>query len=341
MASIRISSPLAVFGAALLLQCAFHGTEARADDFYNRKTITLIPGFSAGGGYDAYDRLLATKLSEHIPGRPTVVVQNMPGAGSLTAVRALQSTLPQDGTAAVTFNPGLITDSIVEPEKVGLDFRQFAWVGIFTPDFRVCYGYGDKAPAAWSDLLRRDQFVLGTTAKGDGAYINAAMMRDVLGAPIKIVLGFPGSAEQRIAIEQGELDGDCGTFSSIPSNWLREGKVHAFVRFTRERRPEMPEGAAFIEDLAKTDAQRALLNFFDGENEIGRVLIMSNKVPADRLALMRKAFDETLRDPAVAAEAARENLPLNPVSGDEAAQIVARMASAPSEIVSKARKIFE
>ena len=207
----------------------------RADDFYKGKTLTIIVGFTPGGGYDSYARALARFIPDHIPGHPTVIVQNEPGAGSLVAVRSLNFTQPKDGTVMVTFNPGLITQSVVQPEMVNLDFRKYAWVGIATPDFRVCYGYGPNGVSSWDDMMHRKEFILGGTGKGSGNYINGATLREVFDAPVKQVLGFPGSAEMRLAIERGELDGDCGSLSSIPAEWLRDNMAHPFVRFTKER----------------------------------------------------------------------------------------------------------
>jgi tripartite-type tricarboxylate transporter receptor subunit TctC len=241
----------------------------------------------------------------------------------------------------VTFNPGLITQSMVQPDKVGLNFRDFSWIGILTPDFRVCSGFGPDGVKNWDELMQRKQFVLGTTAKGDGAYINGAMLRDIFGAPVKEILGFPGSAEQRIAIERGELDGDCGTFSSIPAEWLRDNKAHPFVRFTKERLPEMPESALFINDLAKTREQTDLLNFLDAENEIGRVVIMSRQVEADRIAIIRRAFNETMKDSDFVDDMKTQRLPVNPMSGDEAEQIIVGITNASPQIIEEARKIFD
>jgi tripartite-type tricarboxylate transporter receptor subunit TctC len=329
---------LAFFLSALALQA---GVAAAQTNFYAGKTVTIIVGFSPGGGYDAYDRALARHMGKYIPGNPTVIVQNMPGAGSLTAVRSLEYTQPKDGTVMLTFNPGLITHSLVEPENVKIDFRNFSWVGIFTPDFRVCFSYGAQGIKSWAQLMEQKQFVLGTTAKGDGAYINGAILREVFNAPVKQILGFPGSAERRIAIERGELDGDCGTFSSVPTDWLEQGTANSFIRFTRERLPEMPESAVFINDLAKTPEQTALLDFLNTENEIGRVVIMSGKVPADRLAILREAFNKTVKDPDFIADLQRQKLPLDPATGEEAQRIIERFTSASPEIVARARKLFQ
>src|ERR1700680_2098783 len=125
--------------------------QARADDFYKGKLFTIVVGFSPAGGYDNYARVLSRYIGNHIPGTPTVIVQNMPGAGSLTSVRYLNLTAPKDGTVMVIFNPGLVPQSIVQPDKVNLDFRQYAWVGVVTPDNRVCYGYGSNGPTTWDE----------------------------------------------------------------------------------------------------------------------------------------------------------------------------------------------
>src|SRR6266852_146053 len=163
---------------------------AGAQDFYKGKTVTIVVGFSPGGGYDVNARGLARHLAAHIPGNPNIIVQNMPGAGSLTSVRYLDVTAPKDGTVMTIFNPGLVTQSIVQPDKVNLDFRKYSWVGVVTPDFRVCYGFGPKGVTSWDDMMQRQQFIVGSTGKGSGNYINGATLREVFHAPVKQVLGF-------------------------------------------------------------------------------------------------------------------------------------------------------
>jgi tripartite-type tricarboxylate transporter receptor subunit TctC len=314
---------------------------AQADDFYKGKTLTIIVGFTPGGGYDFYARALARFLPDHLPGHPTIIVQNEPGAGSLVAVRSLNFTQPKDGTVMVTFNPGLITQSIVQPEMVNLDFRKYAWIGIATPDFRVCYGYGPNGVSSWDDMMHRKEFNLGAVGKGAGNYINGATLREVFGAPVKQVLGYPGSAEQRLSIERGELDGDCGSLSSIPADWLANDTAHLFVRFTKERPPEMSENARFIDDFATTQDQRDLLDVLDSEDEVGRSFVMSADVPADRLAILRKAFDDTMKDPALLAETEKEQIPVHPLTGEEAGEIVTKMTTVSPAIIAEAKKIYE
>jgi tripartite-type tricarboxylate transporter receptor subunit TctC len=323
--------------AGLMVAPAF----ARADDFYKGKTVTIVVGFSPGGGYDVNARALSRHLAAHIPGNPNVIVQNMPGAGSLTSVRYLDVNAPKDGTVMTVFNPGLVTQSLIAPEKVQLDFRKYGWIGVITPDFRVCYGFGPKGVMSWDDMMHRKEFVLGSTARGSGNYINGATLREVFHAPIKQILGFPGSADQRLAIERGELDGDCGSYSSIPIEWMRDGRAHPFVRFTERRPPEIPESAVSIGSFAKTDEQKQILDVLDASDEVGRPFIMSKQVPADRVAIMRKAFSETMKDPEFLADMEKQQLPANPLTGEEAEAIVGRMMNAPPAIVAKAKAIYE
>src|SRR4029077_151650 len=162
------------FGLSMLLLAVLalpFVPQARADDFYKGKLFTIVVGFSPAGGYDNYARVLSRYIGNHIPGNPTVIVQNMPGAGSLTSVRYLNLTAAKDGTVMVIFNPGMVTQSIIQPEKVNLDFRRYAWVGVVTPDYRVCYGYGDKGPKTWDEMMHRKEFILGSTGKSSGNYI--------------------------------------------------------------------------------------------------------------------------------------------------------------------------
>jgi tripartite-type tricarboxylate transporter receptor subunit TctC len=314
---------------------------AHAEDFYKGRIFTIVVGYSPGGGYDSYGRLLARYIGHHIPGNPTVIVQNMPGAGSLTSVRYLDLTAAKDGTVMTIFNPGLVTQSIVQPDKVNLDFRKFSWIGAVTPDFRVCYGYGPNGVKSWDDMMHRKQFILGSTGKGSGNYINGATLREVFHAPVKQVLGFPGSAELRLAVERGELDGDCGSYSSIPPQWIKAGLAHRFVRFSRDRPPEIPESAVYIGTFATSDAQKQLLRLLDGGDEVGRPFIMSRQVPADRVATIRKAFDETMKDPSFLADVAKQQLPVHPLTGDEAEKIVNELIGASPEIVAQAKPIYD
>ncbi len=312
------------------------GVASAQDGFYKGRTVNIVVGFSPGGGYDTYARTLARHLDAHVPGNPRVIVQNMPGAGSLTAVRHLDAVAPKDGTVMVAFNPGVITESFANPEKVKLKLSDFAWVGSITRDFRVCYAWHATGIKTFDDVLKRKEYVMGATAAGTGSYVNGAIMRNVFGANIKHILGYPGSAEQRIAIERGELEGDCGSMSSIPREWVENNRVNVFVRFSPARTPDIPENVPFIGEYAKTAEQKALLNILIAPGELGRPYIMSKQVPTDRINAMRAAFWATVNDKSFLADAQKQNLPVFPVNGEDAAKIIDEIYAAPPELLAKA-----
>lgn len=257
------------------------------------------------------------------------------------AARAIIATLPRDGTVMGTFNSGVLVQSVTQPEIVNIDFRKYVWIGVGTPVFSVCYGYGPNGVKTWDELMHRKQVIFGSTGKGSLSYINMSILRDVFAAPVKLVLGYPGSSEVRLAIERGELDGDCGDLGSIPADWLHDGRANPFVRFTRERPPEMSEQARFIEDFATTQDQKDVLGVLDAANEVGRAFVMAGGVPADLAAIMRKAFEDTMKDPAFLAGAEKEQLPVHPLGGEEAAGIVAKMMTVSPAVVAEVKKIFE
>ena len=205
--------------------------------FYKGKTVRLVVGFSSGGGYDVYARLLARHLGRYIPGNPTVIVQNMPGAASLNSVKFLTSNAPTDGSLINTFNPGLITQSITTPEKIGVNFLDYVWIGNTSEDFRVCYTWNGTGIKTWQDFLAAKKVNFGNTGVGTSAYIDNRILSELFGIKLNMVKGYPGSADKRIAIERGELDGDCGSWTSMPFDWLQEGKITVQVRYSKHARP--------------------------------------------------------------------------------------------------------
>jgi tripartite-type tricarboxylate transporter receptor subunit TctC len=184
--------------AAFMIAAAPAAAQDTAQDaasFYKGKTVRIIVGFSAGGGYDAYARLLARYYGQYIPGHPTVVVQNMPGAASLKAVQYLGAGAPADGTTIVTFNAGLITQSLTIPDKVKVKFLDYAWIGNISEDFRVCFTWNGTGIKSWKDFLARDKETFGNTGVGTSAYIDDRMLSDLFGVKMHAVMGYPGSAD--------------------------------------------------------------------------------------------------------------------------------------------------
>lgn len=319
---------------------ALPATAALAEDFYKGKTVTFVVGFTPGGGYDTYTRTVARYFAKHVPGTPNVIVQNMPGAASLKSVLYIETSAAKDGTVATAFNPGVITDSLLDPEKVKVKMNSFAYLGSITRDFRVCYAWHTSKVKTWEDLVKGTPYILGSTGKGSSSYVNGAILRNLFKFNVKQVTGYPGSAEQRLAIERGELDGDCGSWSSISEEWIKGKKIVPFVQFTESRTPDMPEGIPFISDKGNAE-QKQVLSVLLAAGALGRPFIMSKSVPQDRLAIMRKAFMATMADSDFLADAKKQGLPVNAVDGAAASKIIDEIYMAPADIVAKAKKAVE
>jgi len=314
---------------------------AAEDEFFKGKTLTLVVGYSAGGGYDQYARALARHLGGRVPGNPAVLVQNMPGAASLTAVRYLDANAPKDGTVVTTFDPGLITESFAAPELFKIRFSDYQWIGSMLRDIRICYAWGLTGIRTWDDMMKRKEFLIGTTAKGSNAYVNGAILRKVFNAPVRQIAGYPGSNEQRLALERGELEGNCGSWSAMPQDWVVHDKINPLVRFSPTRPADMPPSVPFIEDLATTRAQKDLLAVLDASAELGRPFIVAKTVPPQRVNVLRAAFQATLADAAFQAEAQAQSLALDPVPGEEADSIINKIYAAPPELARKVRDVLE
>ena len=328
--------------AALCFALAAPAAPAAAPDaasFYRGKTVRIVVGFSSGGGYDVYARVLARHLARHIPGTPSVVVQNMPGAASLKSVQYLTAGAPADGTLITTFNPGLITQSLTVPEKVGLSFLDYAWIGNVSEDFRVCYTWNGTGIRTWQDLLARPKVNFGNTGVGTSAYIDNRILSELFGVRMNMVMGYPGSADKRIAIERGELDGDCGSWTSMPEEWLRDSKITVHVRFSRTLVPGMPVSAAAARDLLSDPKKQQIFALLTAAAVIGRPYIAPKAVPPDRLAALRTAFDATMKDPEFLAGSERQRLLVTPMTGAQVESLIAELYRTPPAIVAAAREI--
>jgi tripartite-type tricarboxylate transporter receptor subunit TctC len=324
--------------------CCIAGTAPGAAQdpaaFYRGKTMRIVVGFSSGGGYDVYARVLARHIGRYIPGNPTVVVQNMPGAASLKSVQYLTTGAPTDGTLITTFNPGLITQSLTAPDKVGnVSFLDYAWVGNVSEDFRVCYTWNGTGIKTFQELLARPKVNFGNTGVGTSAYIDNRILSELFGVRVNMVKGYPGSADKRIAIERGELDGDCGSWTSMPDDWLRDSKITIHIRFSRTLVPGMPASAAAARDLLTDPRKRDIFNLLTASAVVGRPYIAPKGVPADRLAALRAAFDATMKDPEFLADSEKQHLAVTPMTGAEVETFVKDLYRTPPDIAAAAREI--
>lgn len=328
----RILAALALGGLAV-------AQPAAAQDFFRGKTITIVVGFSPGGGFDIIARLLSRHLGRHLPGKPDVVISNMPGAASLTGLQYVDTIAPKDGTFLATFNFSLIGDSRMFPERTKVDFRKFAWLGSVNQDISSCYTWGALGLKTLDEVRRKPEVHMGDVGLGTSAYQNQNILKNIFGVNVKQVLGYPGSAEQRIAIERGELDGDCGAWVSMPPEWIDGRKINPLMRSSPILAPGMPPDVPYMADIAPDEKSRKIIELLTASGQVGRPFIASPAVPADRVAALRQAFDETMTDPDFLADAARIRHPVAPKNATEALKIVNDIQAAPDEIARAAREI--
>src|SRR5437870_2819315 len=215
----RSSWSRATLAIAALLLCSSASSDAQSN-FYANKTVTLVVGASVGGGYDVYARAFAPFLGAHIPGKPNVIVKNMPGAGGLASVLHLDAGAPKDGTVITTFNSGVLTNSFANPEQFKVDLRSLAWLGSLNRSFRFCYFWRGRGFSTWADLNGSREATLGAIGINSAAYNDIALLKHLLKANVRAVSGYPGRSEVHLAIERGELDGECGSKEGIPEHWF-------------------------------------------------------------------------------------------------------------------------
>ncbi len=321
------------------------GAALAQDDFYRGKTVRIIVGFSAGGGFDAFARTLGRHLGRHLPGAPTVIVENMPGAGSLIAANHLYKVAKPDGLTIGHFIGGLFLGQVLGQKGIEFDARKFEFVGAPAFDHVVC------AMAKASGITSVDKWMAAPTPVKMGGVAPGASTPDngtravkaALGLPIQLVTGYKGTADIRLAIESGELAGVCFNWGSIRATWrkaLDTGEVAVVLQVAPKSHPELT-GVPLAIDLAKTDeARRTLEVAVHTDSAIVRSLTLPPGTPKDRVQLVRQAFAATLRDPAFLAEAEKAKLEIEPVPGDELERVVQRLFTLEAPVIARLRTIL-
>jgi len=309
--------------------------------FYANKTLTIVVGASVGGGYDVYARAIAPFLSSHIPGKPNVIVKNLPGAGGLAAVRHLDGAAPKDGTTIATFNAGVLTSFFANPEQGQADLQNLTWLGSLNRSFRFCYFWRGRGFAKWPDLFGDREATMGGIGVNSAAYNDIALLKTLTKAKVRAVLGYPGRSEVHLSIERGELDGECGSREGIPDNWFTENKLDIVVRLLEASSPEVPDGVPWVGEFLKSPDDLAVLRLLTTAMELGRPYVMSDKVPAERSAVLQAAFIAAANDKDFIELAGKRGLGLSPVTGPEAQQLLSRAFATPKHIVERAREIIK
>jgi tripartite-type tricarboxylate transporter receptor subunit TctC len=318
---------------AMLLALAGPVHAQPVEDFYRGKTVTILVGFTAGGGYDVYARLLGRHLGRYIPGNPSVVVQNMPGAGSLKATQYVYGLAAKDGLTLATVSRGMATDPLLNDAK--FDATRLTWIGSVTSETSICATWQTSPVKTWDDMFKRE-FTLGGSATGADPDTFALIMRNLFGAKVRLVTGYPGGNDINLAMERGEVDGRCGwSWSSLKSqkNWLRQ--INPLAQFAVEKNAELPNVPWAIERAANDEA-RQVLRLLTAGQFLGRPFFSTPDLPADRKAALRAAFDATMKDPQFLAEAEKIDLEVTPVAASAIDAFLADVYQTPKAVVQKA-----
>jgi tripartite-type tricarboxylate transporter receptor subunit TctC len=329
--------------AFMTLFMAF-GSNARAQDFYSNKTLRIVVGFSPGGGMDIYARAIGRHLGKNIPGKPTVIVENMPGAGSLIAANYLYNQAKPDGLTIGSWIGGLVLQQVIGGQKgIEFDARKFEWIGAPAGDSSSC------AVSQSSGISTTDQWLAAKTPVKIGAMAPGSVTSDIpkilkaaLHLPIQIVEGYKGTAEIRVAADSGEVDGGCWGWETIKIMWrqgLDSGSTKVLIQMLPKRHPDLPDVPNALE-LAKNDDARQLIKIgiVDPATMV-RSLTLPPGTPKDRVKILRDAFMATMKDPQFLAEAKTAKLDLNPLPGDEVEKIVHGFFSLPPSVATKLRDI--
>jgi tripartite-type tricarboxylate transporter receptor subunit TctC len=315
---------------------------AKADpiaDFYRDKTLIIVVGHEAGTGYDIYARTLARHIGQHIPGNPNVVPQNMPGAGGLNAANWLYNVAPKDGSVISIFATEAAFQPLFGSKLAKFDPVRFSWVGNLDESVATCV-VSDKSGITGLEQMFERETLIGATGATSPTSSFAFGLANFVGAKLRIVQGYKGSADLKIAMQRGEIEGACGvSLSTLKSQWrddLRTGRVRPIIQFALKKSPEL-SGVAHVYDYARSKEDLELFDIAFGLHVLGRPVLAPPALPGERLRALREAFMHTVRHPDFIADVEKLGLPLTPTSGEDVEPLVARFFSYPASTIEKAR----
>jgi len=321
-----------------------HAQDAVAQ-FYRGKQVRIVVGTGAGGGYDAYSRLIARHMFKHIPGNPPVIVTNMPGAGSNTAANYIYSVAPKDGTQIGSVFAGALIEPLTSNNAVQFDPSRFQFLGSANDDVYVCIARKDAAPQTFKDVFEKD-ITLGASGSSSSAEV-ATLLKNLIAARFKIVLGYVGSRSIALAIERNEVQGACGfswpSISVTNAGWFGpSGFMRVLVQTHVKGHPELnTEKVPLVGDFARSPDERAIMELYFSHTTFGRPYVVAPEVPADRVAALRTAFMATMKDPGFVAEARKLGMDIDAVDGDEVQRLVGAIYAAPSGLIAKMKSALQ
>jgi tripartite-type tricarboxylate transporter receptor subunit TctC len=334
------------FGLALAAAAMLAPAAARADavaDFFKGKVVRLVVAYPPGGGYDVYARALAQVLPRHLPGNPAVIVQYMPGAGSLTATNWLYAGAEKDGTVVLAPSNAAAFAPLQSVDGAKFNPTQFNWIGSPSKETGILIVWHTAPVNAVADLRTRE-ITLGTSSANASSGFYGRVLNAALALRMKLVRGYRGSTESFLAMERGEVDGYSSAFwnslKATKPDWLRDGKIKLLVQYGAEPNPELA-GVPFARDLATAEDDKILLDVANAPLAFGRPFVLPPGVPAERVAAWRRAFLEAYQDPAFIADAARLGFDIDPSTGEEMQATLARAYAAPQRVIARLRSLYE
>jgi tripartite-type tricarboxylate transporter receptor subunit TctC len=306
--------------------------------FYAGKSIRIVIGYSPGGGYDLYARMLARHMGKHLPGNPNIVAENMPGAGSLRAANFLYGAAPKDGTMFGTFGRGIVMEPLLQ-RSGGAKFEatKFTWIGSISDEVSVCAFWHATGIRTWQDLKSSPKPVtVGATGSGSDTDVYAIMIRNLLRAPLKLVSGYPGGADINLAVQRGEVDGRCGwSWSSLLARekpLYDDKRIHVVAQISLKKHDDLPDVPRVV-DLTDSPSDLAAIRLIVSRESMARPFAAPPGIPPERVAALRRAFDLTMKDPEFIAEARRQSVEVRPLSGAEVDALVKEVYASSPEVV--------
>ena len=324
-----------ILGSCLTLAAGLACTHAQDTDFYRGRQIKVIVSTVAGGDYDNWMRLIARHWARHIPGEPTFLIQNMPGAGGIVAANSFYHTAPRDGATIAMIGRNLPFQALIKAEGIRFDPSKFIWIGSPELSGRICIAAETAAVKKAEDLLTTE-LIVGGAGAGTAVSTTPKLLASLLGMKFRVVEGYGSANGAQHAMEKGEVNGICQTVSALRAfrpGWLESGKLR--VLFNMERAPLPEFGAPSILSFAKTPEQRQILTLYSSSVELGRPIIAPPDTPADRVEILRRSFASTLSDPAFLEEASRLKFDVSLVRGEELKTLIDELSATPPAVLKR------
>ena len=322
----------------LLLPGLTQAQTGNLETFYKGRNVNMIIGYSVGGGYDLYARVLSNHLGKYIPGNPTIVPQNMTGAGSAKAANYIYSVAPKDGSVIGTFSRSMAISPLISDAK--FDGTKFTWLGSVTNDVSVCISWHTSPVKSWDDWMKI-QFTAGGEGAGADPDLFAQLYKNVFGAKTKLVTGYPGTADVVLAMERREVDGLCGiSWSTIKArhyDWVKNKQINVLVQAALQKDPDLPD-VPLATDLTTQPEQLQILKLLLASQAMARPFAAPADIPADRKNALQAAFDKTVKDPDFLKEAESRKLDVNPISAAQIDALLKELYATPKDVLAKASR---